>query len=83
MYRITCRARVAPNCLNGQPTSRQFGADIPMSNDNTYEDHTQSIVCDPCYVMIVPMTPSGKGLLYELEPVINDLRRMEQGNFFT
>lgn len=81
MYRITCRARVSEDCLDGEPTSRQFGEDISMSNDNTYEDGGGgSIVCDACYVKIVPMTPSGKGLLYELEPVINDLRRQREGS---
>jgi len=74
-HTIRCRAQVADGCLDGEPTSRQFGdpdEDLPMSEDGTWEvdDGVETIVCDPCYVALMPLTPSGAGLRDELPAAI-------------
>jgi hypothetical protein len=88
---ITCRAKVTPGCWDGELTSHQFfGQDLPMTEDGTYtcgpveqDDGQQlvtgSIVCDPCYMYLMPRTPSGKALNHELPPVIAAIRRRQQG----
>lgn len=87
---IVCRARVTPSCYDGQPTASQFfGQDLPLTEDGTYawgpveqDDGQQlvtgSIVCDPCYLFLMPRTPSGKGLNSELPPVIEAVRRRQK-----
>lgn len=65
---IACRARVVAGCYDGTPTRRQFGDDLPMDEDGTYDGST--IVCDACYVYLVPRTPSGQGLHHELTAAI-------------
>ena len=70
---IRCRAQVVIACLDGQPTSRQFfGDDLPMDEDGTFDGET--LVCDPCYVALMPLTPSGKGLHHELDAAIERAR---------
>lgn len=49
-YLITCRAQITENCFDGDPCARQFGEDLPMSEDGTFDG--KSIVCDSCYVML-------------------------------
>ena len=66
MSRIACRGRIAKACLNGQPEEVAF--EEGMSEDGTFDG--QSIVCDPCYVALMPLTPSGRGLLAELPAAI-------------
>jgi len=65
---ISCRARVASSCLDGQPTRKQFGDNLPMAEDGTYDG--ASIVCDACYIALMPLTPSGRGLNHELGAAI-------------
>ena len=76
-YAIRCRAKVVANCLDGAPTRRQFLEDLPMTEDGTWEadEHgEETIVCDPCYVALMPLTPSGQGLLEELPASIERAR---------
>lgn len=70
---IRCRAKVDPACYNGKPTSTQFfGEDEPMTEDGTYLTDSEggSIVCDPCYIKLMPLTPSGRALNNELPAAI-------------
>ena len=77
-YSIVCRARLSEACLHGSATAAQFGEDLPMASDRTYlppEDLLGdaaggSIVCDSCYVLALPFTPSGRGRLEELSAAI-------------
>lgn len=75
-YTIKCRARITDRCLDGEPTKRQFGDDLPMSEDGLFDGET--IVCDACYVKLIPMTPSGQGLIEELDEAIQIARLMER-----
>lgn len=72
---VTCRAQVSENCLHGKPDSSEGG----WWEDGTYAetpDHPEgSIVCDPCYIVLMPLTPSGKGLTDELPEAIEEARR--------
>jgi hypothetical protein len=47
---IRCRAKISDKCFDGFPTRRQFGEDLPLSEDGTFDGTT--IVCDPCYVAV-------------------------------
>lgn len=73
MYTIVCRARVSEDCYQGRPTSVQFGKDLPLDEDGTFDG--RSIVCDACYVTLMPLTPSGRGLHHELDAAIADARK--------
>ena len=76
MNTITCRARVSAGCLNGFAVTAQFGEDLPLSEDGTYipDSAGGTIVCDPCYIRLMPLTPSGMGLNKELDDAIATLR---------
>lgn len=50
MTNIVCRARVSASCLHEHPTTSQFGEDLPLSEDGTFDGAT--IVCDPCYIAL-------------------------------
>lgn len=70
---IRCRAKLGDQpCLDGSPASRQFGEDGPLSEDDTYDGST--IVCDACYVALMPFTMSGQGLHEELPGAMNAYR---------
>jgi hypothetical protein len=78
-YIIVCRARVDPECYHGQPTAVQFlDENLPMTEDGTYENDGEggSVVCDPCYIRVAPLTPSGRALLHELPEAIRMARSM-------
>lgn len=69
---INCRAQVHPDCLDGKPSATQFfGEDLTLDEDGTYRSFDNSIVCDPCYIHIMPLTPSGQGLMGELDAAIS------------
>lgn len=73
---IVCRARVSADCYHGKPTRTQFNADLPLAEDGTYDGG--SIVCDACYVRLMPLTPSGRGLNSELNVAIEEARRLNR-----
>ena len=67
---VACRAQSTARCLHGQPTTEAFGEDLPLAEDGTFDALTATIVCDPCYVRLMPLTPSGRGLHHELDAAI-------------
>lgn len=69
MNRIVCRLKVADACYDGRPTSVQFGEDLPMSGDGTFDG--VSIACDACYAVVLPFSRSGRGLTDELGAAAN------------
>jgi hypothetical protein len=71
---IRCRAKLVAHCYDGDPTERQFDEDAPMHLDNTYSQATDSIVCDPCYIAIMPFTKSGQALTEEMPEAIEHYR---------
>jgi hypothetical protein len=76
-YRIRCRAKVTGECYDGDPTAKQFfGQDLPMSEDGTFDG--TSIVCDACYVYLMPRTPSGRALHHELPAAIEAIHRRQE-----
>lgn len=71
---IACRAQLEDDCLDGRSASIQFGEDMSLAEDGTYRHdgaYAGTIVCDACYVRLIPLTPSGQGLHHELHPAIN------------
>lgn len=73
---IVCRAKVSTACLNGQSTRLQFGEpDLGMAKDGTFDG--ESIVCDSCYIKLMPHTPSGRALHHELDDAIATVRLLE------
>lgn len=72
---ILCRAQLEDDCYDGSPASRQFGEEgVGMEEDGTYlaeGNYANTIICDACYVRLMPLTPSGAGLTHELHPAIN------------
>jgi len=76
---IRCRARVVDNCKHGRD-ERSVGAsfgdpDYRMQYDGTWDG--ESIVCDPCYVELMPHTPSGQALNEELPEAIARVRAIQ------
>lgn len=70
---IWCRANVAPDCYDGRPAKGLYPDDDP-AEDGTYDRHG-TVVCDACYVLLMPLTPSGQGLNSELPAAIERFRR--------
>jgi hypothetical protein len=75
---IRCRAKLGADCFDGSPMSRQMPGDAPqtpedpalmMAEDGTYDG--ESIVCDPCYVKLCPLTQSGAALHDEIPEAID------------
>jgi hypothetical protein len=73
---ITCRAQISKSCYQGKPSAFQFGEDLPLTEDGTFEvwDGVPTIVCDACYVALMPLTPSGSALTHEINPAIQEWR---------
>lgn len=73
---INCRARIANGCLNGKPVDFIYDDDNPVSGDGTYRviAGCGTVICDACYVALYPYTPSGRGLLHELDDAIKAAR---------
>ena len=75
---IHCRAKLTPTCYDGQPSATQFGDDIHQKEDGTWEDSFDdprgTIVCDDCYVRLMPFTRSGSALLHEIPDAIEVYR---------
>ena len=67
--RIHCRAHVSRDCEHGRP-------EVPESEmwtDGTYDG--ASIVCDFCFMALMPLTPSRRALNHELPAAIATARR--------
>lgn len=72
---IQCRAHLDDDCYEGSPMSRQMpGEDEPvkMDEDGTYDG--ASIVCDACYLKLMPLTRSGAACYDELPEAISVYR---------
>jgi hypothetical protein len=72
-YTVRCRARIADGCLEGEPTTALFGEDLPMAADGSYEVNELQIgtvVCDPCFELLRPLTPSRRGYTRELDAAL-------------
>lgn len=61
---IVCRARLDSDCLHGVAGD----PDAPMPEDGTWDG--KSIICDPCYIRLMPFTKSGQALHHELDEAI-------------
>jgi hypothetical protein len=72
---LRCRAQVVDACKDGELSST-VGFDYRMGEDGTWDG--RSVVCDPCFVALMPLTPSGLSLNEELPfaiAVARDIRR--------
>ncbi len=65
---VTCRAGVHSACYHGAEVTATY------ADDGTYRSGDHSIVCDPCYLMLIPFTRSGAALLDELPAAIDHVR---------
>lgn len=82
---IVCRARVDPSCYHGR-TIEEVGLEEAMDTwreDGTYDQAdagpgglVESIVCDPCYVTLMPYSPSKLLLRAEIPDAIRAYREM-------
>lgn len=73
---IRCRARLDNQCYDGSSMSRQMpGEDSPvqMSEDGTFDG--ESIVCDACYLQLMPLTRSGAATNDEIPGAISLYRQ--------
>jgi hypothetical protein len=65
---IECRAQLGDvDCLHGRPEDPE----TPMCEDGTYDIRTGSVVCDSCYLAIMPFTRSGQALTDEIDEAIS------------
>jgi hypothetical protein len=75
---IRCRAKLPDaDCYDGSPMTRQMPVepdedDPTMAEDGTFDG--RSIVCDACYVRLMPFTRSGQALHDELPEAIATYR---------
>lgn len=67
---IRCRAKVSQGCLDGTPEFDVYGSVGGDMEDGTWDAATGTIVCTPCYIVLMPLTPSGQGLNRELPEAI-------------
>jgi len=69
---IICRARISQACQHDWASEDAYGEDEQMRDDGTWDGET--VVCTPCYVVLMPYTPSGRGLTEELPDAIEAAR---------
>lgn len=68
---VRCRARVSKHCEHGHVMPEEFD---PWREDGTYEKDTDTVICDPCYLVVCKVTPSGRGLHHELPAALDRIR---------
>ena len=66
-----CRANLAWEC----PLVFLAGDHPDPTDDGTFEWASNTLVCDPCYTALMEITPSGRGVDYELDEAAAILRR--------
>lgn len=69
--RIICRARLSDFCLHGERIDAYYEEPLWEMDDGTYDPASASVVCNVCYVDLMPLTRSGQALLSELEEAIH------------
>jgi hypothetical protein len=62
---IICRAKVNDDCLD----ATELEGDNHVEEDGTYDG--ESIVCDSCYISIMPFSKSGQALTDEIDSAIH------------
>lgn len=48
-----------------------YGEPYADREDGTWDALTGTVVCTPCYLFLMPLTPSGQGLNHELTAAID------------
>lgn len=80
---IQCRARVDPDCYHGRTIEEVdlVEAMDTWRDEGTYEladsgpgDLVESVVCDPCYVRLMPYSPSRRLLTAEIPDALRAYR---------
>lgn len=64
---VHCRARVSVDCENGEEPY------YDQEEDGTWNG--ESVICDPCYIKLMPYTPSGRALLDEIDEALEEIRQ--------
>lgn len=65
---VVCRARIVQSCLHGRPEEAVYPESKTQSEDGTWNG--RSVICNSCYVALLPYTPDGMGLLADLPRAI-------------
>jgi hypothetical protein len=74
MRTVNCRARTSASCFHGHPVDQHYDPPDYDVEDGTFQHSSLSVVCDACYVELIPLTPSGQGLIHELDFAIQEAR---------
>lgn len=69
---IACRAKVHDDCCDGKPLSVSYEDVDDYHDDGTFDG--KSVVCNACYVALMPYTRSGRAENHELPRAIEHLR---------
>ncbi len=70
--RYRCRGRVAVPCYHGHV------APVDWREDGTYQESSDTVLCDSCYVAIMDASPSGRGLADEILGTLQLLRERQR-----
>ena len=74
---ISCRAQVASDCQHGH-SAKGIYEDGDPSEDGTWDWRNNTVVCTPCYIVLMPYTPSGQGLNSELPEAIRRIKNEKE-----
>ncbi len=78
---IRCRAKIAGGCADGDTTTMAWGEDLSIMEDGTFvsDGNGGTVICDACYIRLMPLTPSGRGLNHELASALAKFRENTAG----
>lgn len=72
---VICRTRLSHDCDHGKPERAVYGTESQAS-DGTWDG--RSVICTPCYMRLMPFTPSGTAELHELAGAIHRYREAQR-----
>lgn len=83
---VRCRAEVAADCIANDyrdgniPTLENPGTEMEIdhTDDGLFHTHDGTIVCMPCYCVLMEYTPSGRGLTPEIPAAIDHVRQLNR-----
>lgn len=73
---VACRAQVSETCDNGKDERIVYGPDETQQDDGTWDGGT--VVCDPCYVLLMPYSASGQLLEHEIRSTIRAYQKTHE-----
>lgn len=81
-YLLNCRARISPDCEHGaeRPNWQHDGTYRVTRERDAVTPFRDSIICNACYVYLMPFTPSGHALLHELDDAVASVRKRQKAS---